>query len=189
MIFSRFNILKMTELVKGGQNSKSILANVLDQDDDYISYPPYQGLFIPPYQLSSAMQQQPSYAANGAGYMRVPISPYPDEISTSMQNSISVPAFQTDDSNHIRHLIRNRKSAEVIENPGFHANNVRNAGQSEFACHGSQCGRCIPKPRRTIERKLELGNKELNAILQEIRVITDKVRDEVLLNKYIIIKF
>ena len=37
--------------------------------------------------------------------------------------------------------------------------------------------------------KLELGNKELNAILQEVRVITDKVRDEVLLVKYIAIKF
>ena len=45
---------------------------------------------------------------------------------------------------------------------------------------------------RTIDRRLELGNKELllgnNAILQELRVMTDKIKDEVLLARYIMTK-
>ena len=138
------------------------------------------------------MQQQPSDITNGNGYIRVPISPYPDEISYSMHNSVSVPAFQTNSSD-VRHRIRSGKSTEGIENefnaiPGCYTN-LRNSGQNGFTCHDSQCSRCIPKPKRAIEKKLEVGNKELKAILREVRVITDKVRDEVFLAKYLVRNF
>ena len=150
MVFSLSHILKMTELAKRGQNSKSLIANVLDLNDDY----KHQGLLSPLHQFSSTIQQQPSDRANGNGYIRSPISPNPDENSYSMPNSISMPAFQTNSSN-IRHRIRNRKSTEVT--------------------------------KRAIAEKL--ANKELKAILREVRVITNKVTDEVFLAKYIVRNF
>ena len=45
---------------------------------------------------------------------------------------------------------------------------------------------------RTIDRRLKLGNKELllgnNAILQELRVLTDNIKDKVFLARYIMAK-
>ena len=43
---------------------------------------------------------------------------------------------------------------------------------------------CISKQQGEIQIKLEDDNKDLKAILQEVRIITDKFRDEVRLAKY-----
>ena len=46
------------------------------------------------------------------------------------------------------------------------------------------CHRCISK--RSMEKKLEILCQELKATRQDVRVIADKVRDEVFLPKYIV---
>ena len=184
MIFPHSPILKMTQLAKGDQHSKSLLANVLGHDDDYISYPQHQEISIPPYKFSYSLQQTADLT-NGNTYTRAPISPYPEDMSYSMKNSIPVPDFQTGlgDVIYRRH---SQMSTGVIDNelsaiPGLHTN-LSNAG---LTSRDIKCKCCIPKQPGGIENKLEDDNKELKAILQEVCVITDKFRDEVFLAKYI----
>ena len=169
-------------MAKVDQNSKSCLANILDPNyDDYISNSQHQGPSGPAYQFLSTMhQQQQPDLTNINRSMRVPIHPYPEDVGYSLHEAISVPGFQ----NHLsdgRHHQRGQKPTEVNQNdisavPEPHAN-FRNMEQCSFQSYETHCNRCIPK--KAIQKTLEVINQELKATLQEVRVIADKVRDEV----------
>ena len=198
--FSHSPTLKLTQVVKGDQHSKSPLANArrqvdcillanmantTGQDDDNISYPQHQEISTPPYKTSYCLQKQTANLTNnGNTDTRVPIEPYPGDMSYSMQGSRPVPESQTKlrDARYRRH---NLKSTGVADNelgaiPGLHTN-LSNAG---LTSHDGKCKYCISKQQGDFQIKLEDDNKELKAILQEVRIITDKFRDEVRLAKY-----
>ena len=141
----------MTELADGDKHSRSLLANILDVDDDFILHAPQQPL-PPPNPNSPFLTPHLSTISNNCAMDLSDAT-----ISPTHSYSPTVPNLALD-----------RKCLKYPISPPY-----------DFSCSNQNMNDCPVHPENTGNNRRGAIEKELKGILREIRIITDKIKNEV----------